>query len=141
MGRSLRAEVQRLLDSASAASGSPCSAWLVALAVACGCARHGSAEAQVRGDMLISMARSGSLEGVKRIIKPRPHLVNYSQTGGKTALHVAAEYGHKEVVLYLLSSGADARMRDKYDRTPSDYARLRGHAAIVALLPVSRKTQ
>ncbi|KAJ5485843.1 hypothetical protein N7530_000143 [Penicillium desertorum] len=47
-----------------------------------------------------------------------------------TPLHLAAESGEKGVVQSLLRRGADPKKKDSDGNTPSDLARLNGHAAI-----------
>ncbi|XP_042857534.1 ankyrin repeat domain-containing protein 54-like [Penaeus japonicus] len=47
-----------------------------------------------------------------------------SRTGdGKTALHLAAEYGNLKAVRWLLGKDFDPNVRDGSDCTPVDYAR------------------
>jgi ankyrin repeat protein len=53
---------------------------------------------------------------------------------GLTALHVAAEEGHLEVVRVLLAAGADASAKTQDGNTPLTLAQSKGHTAVAALL-------
>ena len=49
---------------------------------------------------------------------------------GWTALHLAAHFGHVEVVRLLLAAGADPETGNHEGQTPADVARQAGRAAI-----------
>ena len=49
-------------------------------------------------------------------------------------MHWAAWEGHKDMVLLLLSEGADAAAQSKVLGTPLHFAAIRGHAEIVRAL-------
>ncbi|KAG3209205.1 hypothetical protein PC129_g19779 [Phytophthora cactorum] len=53
---------------------------------------------------------------------------------GRTALHIAAEEGHTEVIRFLLSRGALVDTPDRMHRTPLMMAAYRGHKDAVQLL-------
>lgn len=53
-----------------------------------------------------------------------------------TALHWAAEHGHREVVDMLVKYGADVHALSKFDKTPFDIAMDRHDAELVVLLQV-----
>ncbi|XP_035263897.1 ankyrin repeat domain-containing protein 50 [Anguilla anguilla] len=53
---------------------------------------------------------------------------------GATALCIAAQEGHADLVAALLERGADPRHADRHGRTPVKVAGKRGHARIVRLL-------
>lgn len=56
---------------------------------------------------------------------------------GRTALHAAANNGHKKLVSFLLLRGADANARDKDGNTPLHLAAVAGHNETVAALMAS----
>lgn len=60
--------------------------------------------------------------------------VNATQAGGFAPLHQAAAAGKREIVALLLENGALRELRCDQGKLPSDYARERGHTAIVELL-------
>jgi len=60
--------------------------------------------------------------------------VNAKQAGGYTPLHQAAAAGLTEMAQLLLKAGADRGARCDQGKTPADYARERGHDAVLALL-------
>jgi ankyrin repeat protein len=49
--------------------------------------------------------------------------VNRQCEHGRTALHMAAAWGHLDLVKYLFESGADPSIRDELDMTPAKVAR------------------
>ena len=64
--------------------------------------------------------------------------VNASSDDGMTPLHWAAYYGHADVALVLIHSGANVNARDKYVfETPLHVAAKGGHAAVVRVLVAS----
>ncbi len=60
--------------------------------------------------------------------------VNATQAGGFTPLHQAAAAGKRELVAILLENGARQDAVCDQGKKPGDYARERGHAAIMELL-------
>ena len=42
---------------------------------------------------------------------------------GNTPIHFASRHGHVEVITALLAAGADKTIKDKWGRTPHDYAK------------------
>jgi uncharacterized protein len=53
---------------------------------------------------------------------------------GMTALMLAAGWGNTELVQLLLAKGANAALQDNFGTTAADFARKRGHSAIVDML-------
>ena len=60
--------------------------------------------------------------------------VNATQAGGFTPLHQAAAAGKRDLVALLLENGARRDSCCDQGKMPADYARERGHAAVVDLL-------
>ncbi|XP_058808555.1 cyclin-dependent kinase 4 inhibitor D-like [Phymastichus coffea] len=58
----------------------------------------------------------------------------YSQYAGRTPLHMASEFGHTEVILYLLENGAKIYREDADGSTPLQLAVERGDREIVDLM-------
>jgi ankyrin repeat protein len=56
---------------------------------------------------------------------------------GMTALMLASGWGNTELVQLLLDKGANAALQDNFGATAADFARERGHSAIVELLAAS----
>lgn len=56
-------------------------------------------------------ARAGNLGAIKELIEGKQYNINTKDDLDSTALHVAALYGHSEVVSYLLENGADINAR------------------------------
>ncbi|CAN9508189.1 unnamed protein product [Ophioblennius macclurei] len=53
---------------------------------------------------------------------------------GRMPLHYAADFGHKELLEYLISKGADVNAKDKHGFTPLITACYEGHLMCVKLL-------
>lgn len=60
--------------------------------------------------------------------------VNRTLANGRTALHIAADCGHKELMEYLIDEGAEVNAVDKHGITPLISACGEGHIACVKLL-------
>ena len=74
---------------------------------------------------------------VKRLLVKMTYAdVAKEDNDGRTALHLAAEDGHEDVVVRLLSNmdDADVAKADNYGRTALDLAEDRVHRDIVELL-------
>jgi ankyrin repeat protein len=78
-------------------------------------------------------AENGRLE-FARMLHEHGATIDFPNNTGQTALHIASYHGHVAVVLLLLEYGADPNVRDKYGRTPSDFASEMGRGKIVELL-------
>lgn len=66
----------------------------------------------------------------------RPFLLLFRIFQGASALSVAAQLGHRELVVLLLRFGADPALRDEMGRTALDVAQLSGHEHIRCILQV-----
>jgi len=56
-----------------------------------------------------------------------------------TALHRAAEFGKKEIVIYLLAHGADSLKYDSRGKTPRYWAENSGHEEVAQLLKTNEE--
>ena len=75
---------------------------------------------------------------ITRLLIERGADVNAAQTAGYRPLHQAAVAGREDLVRMLLNAGADKMARCDRGKTPAEYARERGHAAVAELLETSR---
>ena len=82
---------------------------------------------------VITRVRERKLDKVKAFLG-RGIDINAKDTLNRTALHYAAEEGHKKLVELLLAHGADLNASTSYDRTAAELAMSRGHTEIVKLL-------
>jgi cytohesin len=82
---------------------------------------------------VITRVRERKLDKVKALLG-RGIDINAKDTLNRTALHYAAEEGHKKIVELLLAHGADLNASTSYDRTAAELAMSRGHTEIVKLL-------
>lgn len=87
----------------------------------------------IEDNALIEAARAGDIETIN-IALLSGHNINQYGNAGKTALHVAAEWGHARALRHLLDQGAriDRRARDR--QTALTYAVTRGHAEVALVL-------
>lgn len=67
---------------------------------------------------LLSACMLGDLAAVKKELESGAVMVNDTDMSKRSALHVACSAGHKKVVEYLLSKGADLSLKDKFGNTP-----------------------
>jgi ankyrin repeat protein len=84
-------------------------------------------------DEVVTRIRERKLDKVKAFLG-RGIDINAKDTRNRTALHDAAEEGHKKLVELLLAHGADLNASTSYDRTAAELAMSRGHTEIVKLL-------
>ena len=81
---------------------------------------------------------------VKALAHNAEHVLHFSADGW-TALHLAAFFGHKEIVEVLiqagakiieklLNAGADRHLKNSNNQTPLDIAEEKGHTVVVDLL-------
>jgi hypothetical protein len=63
-----------------------------------------------------------------------PFLVDWSNTSGKTALHVAAQANNSDIVNQLCDLGADVSLADLQGNTPLHYASAWGHTECIRSL-------
>lgn len=79
---------------------------------------------------------SCNMKKVVEFIKTDPSVVNGFSEDGWTPLHLAAYFGHKELVSFLLESGADLHIRAKNENenTPLQAAIANKQTELVAFL-------
>lgn len=86
------------------------------------------------GAHLCAASRQGILGMVKAFLEQLAVPVNTRDICGRTALHLAAMYGHLHVVRYLLGRGAEVDAKDNIDMTPLLFAAWNDHLDIVKVL-------
>lgn len=69
-----------------------------------------------------------------RYSEHEPEIMDWSNTQGRTALHIAALKGNEELVRLLCDLGADFDLADNLGNTPLHYASSWNHVPIVQLL-------
>jgi|GEM_PF-3293281 len=82
---------------------------------------------------LITAAKEGDLDGLRKLLESGVP-IDIQDSSGRTALHVAAAFGHKNVVQHLLHQGAEVSSRDSSGSTPLLFAAWHGHGQIARLL-------
>lgn len=89
---------------------------------------------------ILKAAKKGDLAQVQALVAKDRGLLAARDSDGSTPLHCAAWKGHREVVAFLLSAGADANARNENDHwgtTPLHAAAHANQAAIAELLIAS----
>jgi len=81
---------------------------------------------------LADAARVGDVKEVEKYLAKGAD-VN-AQWFGRTPLHVAADEGKTEVIVFLLAKGADINAKSKFDKTALDFAVLKGDKKTIDLL-------
>ena len=59
---------------------------------------------------------------------------NPADSYGSTPLHDAAQYGHLDIVRFIVEIVDDKNPRDNDGKTPLDFARQYGHLEVVRLM-------
>jgi len=68
----------------------------------------------------ICMCEIEELDQLKSLVENENADVNVVNYSGNSPLHIAAVEGHKNIIAYLLSRGADIRQKNKNKLTPLD---------------------
>ncbi|HTR86981.1 MAG TPA: ankyrin repeat domain-containing protein [Reyranella sp.] len=72
-----------------------------------------------RSFLVFDAAKNGNLRTIKALVKRNPGLVSIKdEQRGATPLFWAAFHGHKDVVEFLLASGADVNVKEAHGQTP-----------------------
>ena len=80
----------------------------------------------------------GNVERVKALLKDNPDLVLARYLVGETPLHLAAKWGHKDVVALLLGAKAEINAQTESGETPLHYAAENGEKEVAKLLLAGR---
>ncbi|XP_008313833.1 myotrophin [Cynoglossus semilaevis] len=81
---------------------------------------------------LIWALKTGDIDEVKTKLTAED--INRTLEEGRKPLHYTADYGHRDVMEYLISKGADVNALDKHELSPLLYACGEGHVSCVTLL-------
>ncbi|MFC1724439.1 ankyrin repeat domain-containing protein [candidate division KSB1 bacterium] len=79
-------------------------------------------------------AKNGKLDEVKKLLMNDPDLLNNRDRMNKTALHIACENGHTELVKFLVEKGANVNITDYDFKKPLLWAAEKGHREILDIL-------
>jgi len=83
---------------------------------------------------LFLSAKYGSLKSAERYLDEGEDINAKRAEDGRTALHIAAERGHRKMVTLLLNRGAYVNARDDEGDTPLHLAAAAGHDGVVRIL-------
>jgi uncharacterized protein len=86
--------------------------------------------------LITQAAAAGDIEAVRGLLEADPVLVHSHSRDGWTPLHLAAQFGHRQVAEALLAHGADVRARasNGLGTTPLLWAVMGQDLALVTLL-------
>jgi glutaminase len=82
---------------------------------------------------LLYQAEKGDLKEIRRSIAIGRR-INYHDYDDRTALHLACNHGHFNVVKYLINHGARMFAKDRFGNSPCDEAKMNGHDEIYEYL-------
>lgn len=95
-------------------------------------------------DDIVQAIQMGNIESVKRLWLESGFQVNqklYPEQDGRTALHVAVEYGQFQVIELLLVAGASPTIEDQYGNTPITIAQRKGYHEALDLFSAQSSAQ
>lgn len=78
---------------------------------------------------IFEVVRAGDLAKVKVVLETNPDLLNamdWKKTPGHTPIHIAASYGHTDVIAFFLEKGVDINIRTPFNETPLHLAARNG---------------
>ena len=67
-------------------------------------------------------ASSRDMERIKYLLEKDPNLLNKLDSFKRTPLHWATDMGNRNIAEFLINRGADVNIKDKFGKTPLDYA-------------------
>ncbi len=79
------------------------------------------ATAPLNAGAIHDAAKAGKLDEMQNQLESNVD-INIQDRDGQTALHIAAAEHHQDIVKFLLKSGADVTLRDRWNHTPYDWA-------------------
>jgi len=85
---------------------------------------------------LVWSLKNGDLDSVKELFDSKEVDANAS-LDGRSPIHYAADYGHKDIIEYLIGKGVDLNAVDKHGISPLLAAVWEGHTECVRLLIAS----
>lgn len=78
--------------------------------------------------------KNGDLEQVRVIVDKDKAIANHTLPSGRYPLCMAADYGQRQVLEFLIENGADVNVKDRYGISPLLSAIYEGHTDCVSLL-------
>ena len=85
--------------------------------------------------LILIACKEGNKTLVEKLICKNPEVIHESCENGKTGLHMAAKYGHLNIVKLLVNNKADINSKTfNYKRTPLDFACEKKHEHIKTFL-------
>lgn len=73
---------------------------------------------------IIKLVQDGDTVGVEDLLHNDPEAIHHTDSEGCTCLHWAADKGNKELIMLLLTRGADKYATDVDGLTPLEYAKM-----------------
>lgn len=94
----------------------------------------GPSPAEKAASALVTAARSGDVEKVRKQLDEGANVNAPDSAGGRTAMHWAAKEGKVDVIPLLLAKGADVNVKDRAGKTPLCIAGENGRVDAMKLL-------
>ncbi len=89
---------------------------------------------KIQDDAIHNAAKSGDSVKVEALLNGKADLIASKNGNGRTALHAAADEGHKNVAKNLVAHGAEVNAKDRDGWTPLHLAADGGHRDVAELL-------